>query len=71
MVSMSSIASNVFAAEPQFNTPQGVTTDSSGNVFVADTDNGCIQKFMNTRTFIIKWGPSGTVSIASMMDPFS
>jgi hypothetical protein len=29
--------------------------DSSGNVFVADSNNDRIQKFTNTGTFIRKW----------------
>jgi tripartite motif-containing protein 71 len=56
MVSMSSIASNVSAAEPQFNHLWGVAVDSSGNVYVADTGNDRVQKFTNTGTFIRKWG---------------
>ena len=57
MVSMSSIASNVYAqAEPQFSAPRGVAVDSSGNVFVVDSGNERIQKFSNTGDFIRMWG---------------
>jgi DNA-binding beta-propeller fold protein YncE len=56
MVSMSSIASNVYAAEPQFNGPRGVAVDSSGNVYVTDTGNDRVQKFSNSGTFIRSWG---------------
>jgi DNA-binding beta-propeller fold protein YncE len=59
MVSISSIVCNVYAAEPQFNFPAGVSTDSSGNVFVADTTNSRIQKFTNSGIFIRKWGSNG------------
>jgi DNA-binding beta-propeller fold protein YncE len=34
----------------QFSDPQGVATDSSGNVYVADSGNNCIQKFGDTTT---------------------
>ena len=38
----------------------GVAVDSSGNVYVADTNNNRIQKFDSSGTFITKWGSSGT-----------
>ena len=66
MVSVSSIASNVYAAEPQFSGLEGVATDSSGRVYAADENNNRIQKFSNTGTFIRKWGTFGTMSISSM-----
>jgi lysophospholipase L1-like esterase len=44
----------------QFNSPSGVATDSSGNVYVADTLNNRIQKFSSTGTFITTWGALGT-----------
>jgi len=34
----------------QFSNPQGVATDSSGNVYVADSGNNRIQKFGDTTT---------------------
>ena len=43
----------------QFNGPNGVATDSSGNVYVADTDNNRIQKFDSNGNFITKWGFDG------------
>lgn len=37
-----------------------VAVDSSGNVYVADSDNNRIQKFTSTGGFITKWGTFGT-----------
>ena len=34
----------------QLSNPQGVAIDSSGNVYVADSGNNCIQKFGDTTT---------------------
>jgi tripartite motif-containing protein 71 len=39
-----------------FNSPNGIAVDSSGNVYVADTGNDRIQKFSGNGTFISKWG---------------
>lgn len=44
----------------QFNEPWGIAVDSSGNVYVTDTSNNCIQKFDASGTFISKWGSSGS-----------
>src|SRR5439155_23590105 len=44
----------------QFNAPDGVATDGSGNVYVVDTFNNRIQKFSSTGTFLTTWGSSGT-----------
>ncbi|USN95149.1 MAG: hypothetical protein H6793_02300 [Candidatus Nomurabacteria bacterium] len=35
----------------EFDSPQGITTDASGNVYVVDTYNYRIQKFTSTGTF--------------------
>ena len=43
----------------QFNYPQGVATDSAGNVYVADTFNQRIQKFNAAGNFLSKLGSSG------------
>jgi DNA-binding beta-propeller fold protein YncE len=40
----------------QFNNPRGIATDSSGNIFVADTDNGRIEKFSPSGTFVTSTG---------------
>ncbi|MEA2035627.1 MAG: PKD domain-containing protein [Euryarchaeota archaeon] len=39
--------------------PRGVAVDSSGNVYVADSDNCRIQKFASDGMFITKWGSPG------------
>ena len=40
----------------EFSSPFGIATDSSGNVYVADTDNNRIQKFTSNGTYILEWG---------------
>jgi YD repeat-containing protein len=44
----------------QLNYANGVATDSSGNVWVADTSNHRVQEFSSTGTFIKKFGTEGT-----------
>ena len=44
----------------QFNSPNDVAVDSSGNVYVADAGNDRIQKFNSNGTFITKWGSVGS-----------
>ncbi len=44
----------------QFTLPQGIATDSSNDVYVADTGNNRIQKFSATGGFITAWGSAGT-----------
>jgi tripartite motif-containing protein 71 len=43
------------SGDGQFLHPTGVAVDGSGNVYVADYDNGSIQKFTNSGTFLTKW----------------
>lgn len=44
----------------QFWAPQGVTIDSSRNVYVTDSGNNRVQKFDSNGSFITKWGSVGT-----------
>jgi DNA-binding beta-propeller fold protein YncE len=44
------------------NRPQDRAVDSSGNVFVVDTDNHRIEKFSSTGLFLTMWGSKGTGS---------
>jgi DNA-binding beta-propeller fold protein YncE len=44
----------------QFERPRGIALDSSGNVYVADSNNNRIQKFDSNGKFITKWGSEGT-----------
>ena len=44
----------------QLSGPNGVATDSAGNVYVADTGNDRIQKFRSNGTFITNWGGYGS-----------
>ncbi len=44
----------------QFDSPTGIAVDGSGNVLVADTNNGRIEKFSATGTFLGILGTKGT-----------
>src|SRR5215211_5697321 len=43
----------------EFDSPRGIATDAKGNIFVADTDNGRIQKFSPTGAFLGTMGIKG------------
>jgi DNA-binding beta-propeller fold protein YncE len=47
------------SGDGQFSAPDGLATDSSGNVYVADINNHRIQKFGPDGDFLDKWGTSG------------
>lgn len=40
----------------EFNRPEGIATDSSGNVYVVDRGNDRIQKFDSSGNFLTSWG---------------
>ena len=42
----------------QFNGPEGVAVDSSGNVYVADSFSNRVEKFTSTGVYITQWGCS-------------
>jgi len=43
-----------------FDSPSGVTTDSSGNVYVSDNSNNRVQKFDSDGNYLTEWGSYGT-----------
>ncbi len=47
------------SGDGEFNSPQGVTTDTAGNIYVVDRMNHRIQKFASDGTFLTKWGRNG------------
>jgi len=48
------------SSDGQFDNPRGIAVDSSGNVYVADTNNDRIQKFDSGGNFITKLGSQGS-----------
>jgi DNA-binding beta-propeller fold protein YncE len=57
--------SNVFeggrgAGKGEFDSPTGIAVDGNGNILVADTGNGRIEKFSPTGTFLSVIGTKGT-----------
>ena len=46
--------------EGQFDSPTGIAVDANGNILVADTNNGRIQKFSPTGTFLSTIGSKGS-----------
>ena len=44
----------------QFTAAYGVAVDSTGNVYVVDTNNNRIQKFTATGSYVGQWGSNGT-----------
>ena len=48
------------SGDGQFNFPNGLAVDGSGNVFVAEQNNNRVQKFDGNGTFLTKWGSLGS-----------
>jgi uncharacterized repeat protein (TIGR01451 family) len=44
----------------QFNSPTGIAVDSTGNIYVADTNNHRIQQFDSNSNFLSQWGSQGS-----------
>lgn len=44
----------------QFSSPEGLTIDNDGNVYVVDTNNYRVQKFTSTGTYLSQFGHQGT-----------
>ena len=54
----------------QFNAPQGIAVDGSGNIYVADTNNHRVQKFGSGGNFLLQFGSKCTISSgAGCVDP--
>jgi DNA-binding beta-propeller fold protein YncE len=50
----------VGSEDGKFNSPNSLTVDGSGNVYVLDMGNNRVQKFAPDGTFLTKWGMAGT-----------
>lgn len=46
-------------AKGEFDTPWGLACDATGNVYVADTKNNRIQRFLKDGTYVDSWGAYG------------
>ena len=63
--SLPEVAVNMFEGgkgteKGQFDWPRGIAVDASGNILVADTNNGRIEKFSPSGVFITSLGTKGT-----------
>src|SRR5208282_5385162 len=44
----------------EFNNPQGIAIDSTGNIYVVDYGNYRVQKFGSSGTYVTQWGSHGS-----------
>ena len=47
------------SADGEFNRPWGLAVDAAGSVYVADSLNHRVQKFLPDGTFLLRWGANG------------
>lgn len=59
------------AAIGQFNNPKNIAIDSRGNIFVADSDNGRIQKFDSSGKFLLAWGTRSPENVIGPRETFN
>ncbi|HWY40449.1 MAG TPA: hypothetical protein VNX27_06610 [Chthoniobacterales bacterium] len=64
MKSAPQVAASMFeggqgTANGQFDSPHGIAADSTGNIFISDTNNGRIEKFLLTGAFVATFGTKG------------
>jgi len=67
--------SNATGMNARFRNPSGVTTDPSGNIYVADSGNNCVRKITSIGNVTVLAGPRDTAGIITGMvdstDPHS
>lgn len=56
------------SAGGQFDSPHGIAVDNAGNIFIADTNNGRIEKFSPTGTYLASFGSKGA-GYGELADP--
>lgn len=49
-----------FVNEGQFNSPENIATDASGNIYVTESANNRVQKFDSSGNFVFAFGSQGT-----------
>jgi len=55
----------------QLQNPKNVAIDSQGNLYVADSDNGRIEKFDKNGTFVTAWGTKSPPNLIGPQNTFS
>jgi len=46
----------LYTKDRDFDIPSGIAADASGNIYVADSGNYCIQKFDSSGNLLATWG---------------